>query len=161
LVPFFFGMNFRSKVETLLEASLEENSSLFLISLKIGSDNNIQITLDGYEGVTLKDCMNVSRAIEHNIDREEHDFSLEVASAGVGSPLLNSRQYIKNMGRKLRVELADVSTLEGILTAADDQEFTLEWKQREPKPVGKGKVTVTKQKTLSYNEINIAKVLVK
>jgi ribosome maturation factor RimP len=154
-------MNFRSKVETLLEASLEENSSLFLISLKIGSDNNIQITLDGDEGVTLKDCMNVSRAIEHNIDREEHDFSLEVASAGVGSPLLNSRQYIKNMGRKLRVELADVSTLEGILTAADDQEFTLEWKQREPKPVGKGKVTVTKQKTLSYNEINIAKVLVK
>jgi len=154
-------MNFRSKVETLLEASLEENSSLFLISLKIGSDNSIQITLDGDEGVTLKDCMNVSRAIEHNIDREEHDFSLEVASAGVGSPLLNSRQYIKNMGRKLRVELADVSTLEGILTAADDQEFTLEWKQREPKPVGKGKVTVTKQKTLSYNEINIAKVLVK
>lgn len=161
MVPFFFGMNFRSKVETLLEASLEENSSLFLISLKIGSDNSIQITLDGDEGVTLKDCMNVSRAIEHNIDREEHDFSLEVASAGVGSPLLNSRQYIKNLGRKLRVELADVSTLEGILTAADDQEFTLEWKQREPKPVGKGKVTVTKQKTLSYNEINIAKVLVK
>ena len=161
MVPFFFGMNFRSKVETLLEASLEENSSLFLISLKIGSDNSIQITLDGDEGVTLKDCMNVSRAIEHNIDREEHDFSLEVASAGVGSQLLNSRQYIKNLGRKLRVELADVSTLEGILTAADDQEFTLEWKQREPKPVGKGKVTVTKQKTLSYNEINIAKVLVK
>ncbi len=154
-------MNFRSKVETLLEASLEENSSLFLIQLKIGSDNSIHITLDGDQGVTLKDCMNVSRAIEHNIDREEFDFSLEVASAGVGSPLLNSRQYMKNVGRKLRVELTDASSLEGILTAADDQEFTLEWKQREPKPVGKGKVTVTKQKSLSYNEINNAKVLVK
>ncbi|MDG1911922.1 MAG: ribosome assembly cofactor RimP [Flavobacteriaceae bacterium] len=154
-------MNFRSKVETLLEASLEENSSLFLIQLKIGSDNSIHITLDGDQGVTLKDCMNVSRAIEHNIDREEFDFSLEVASAGVGSPLLNSRQYIKNVGRKLRVELTDASSLEGILTAADDQEFTLEWKQREPKPVGKGKVTVTKQKSLSYKEINNAKVLVK
>ncbi|MDG1024197.1 MAG: ribosome assembly cofactor RimP [Flavobacteriaceae bacterium] len=154
-------MNFRSKVETLLEASLEENSSLFLIQLKIGSDNSIHITLDGDQGVTLKDCMNVSRAIEHNIDREEFDFSLEVASAGVGSPLLNSRQYMKNVGRKLRVELTDASSLEGILTAADDQEFTLEWKQREPKPVGKGKVTVTKQKSLSYKEINNAKVLVK
>ena len=154
-------MNFRSKVETFLEASLEENSSLFLIQLKIGSDNSIHITLDGDQGVTLKDCMNVSRAIEHNIDREEFDFSLEVASAGVGSPLLNSRQYIKNVGRKLRVELTDASSLEGILTAADDQEFTLEWKQREPKPVGKGKVTVTKQKSLSYKEINNAKVLVK
>jgi ribosome maturation factor RimP len=144
-----------------LEAALEEDQSLFLIDLKIGSDNSIHITLDGDQGVTLKDCMNVSRAIEHNLDREEYDFSLEVASAGVGSPLLNSRQYIKNIGRKLRVESMEVSTLEGTLTAADNQAFTLEWKQREAKPVGKGKVTVTKQKTLSYDQISIAKVLVK
>ena len=154
-------MNFRSKVESLLEAALEEDQSLFLIDLKIGSDNSIHITLDGDQGVTLKDCMNVSRAIEHNLDREEYDFSLEVASAGVGSPLLNSRQYIKNIGRKLRVESMEVSTLEGTLTAADNQAFTLEWKQREAKPVGKGKVTVTKQKTLSYDQISVAKVLVK
>ena len=154
-------MNFRSKVESLLEAALEEDQSLFLIDLKIGSDNSIHITLDGDQGVTLKDCMNVSRAIEHNLDREEYDFSLEVASAGVGSPLLNSRQYIKNIGRKLRVESMEVSTLEGTLTAADNQAFTLEWKQREAKPVGKGKLTVTKQKTLSYDQISIAKVLVK
>jgi ribosome maturation factor RimP len=154
-------MNFRSKVESLLEAALEEDQSLFIIYLKIRSDNSIHITLDGDQGVTLKDCMNVSRAIEHNLDREEYDFSLEVASAGVGSPLLNSRQYIKNIGRKLRVESMEVSTLEGTLTAADNQAFTLEWKQREAKPVGKGKVTVTKQKTLSYDQISIAKVLVK
>ena len=154
-------MNFRSKVESLLEAALEEDQSLFLIDLKIGSDNSIHITLDGDQGVTLKDCMNVSRAIEHNLDREEYDFSLEVASAGVGSPLLNSRQFIKNIGRKLQVDLEDTNPIEGTLTAADDQAFTLEWKQREPKPVGKGKVTVTKQKTLSYEDINTAKVLVK
>jgi ribosome maturation factor RimP len=154
-------MNFRSKVETLLEASLEEEKTLFLISLKIGNDNSIRIILDGDQGVTLKDCMNVSRAIEHNLDREEYDFSLEVASAGVGSPLLNSRQFIKNIGRKLQVDLEDKNPIEGTLTTADDQAFTLEWKQREPKPVGKGKVTVTKQRTLSYTDINTAKVLIK
>jgi ribosome maturation factor RimP len=153
-------MNFRSKVETLLEASLEEEKTLFLISLKIGNDNSIRIILDGDQGVTLKDCMNVSRAIEHNLDREEYDFSLEVASAGVGSPLLNSRQFIKNIGRKLQVDLEDKNPIEGTLTTADDQAFTLEWKQREPKPVGKGKVTVTKQRTLSYADINTAKVLI-
>ena len=153
-------MNFRSKVETLLEASLEEEKTLFLISLKIGNDNSIRIILDGDQGVTLKDCMNVSRAIEHNLDREEYDFSLEVASAGVGSPLLNSRQFIKNIGRKLQVDLEDKNPIEGTLTTADDQAFTLEWKLREPKPVGKGKVTVTKQRTLSYADINTAKVLI-
>jgi len=153
-------MNFRSKVETLLEASLEEEKTLFLISLKIGNDNSIRIILDGDQGVTLKDCMNVSRAIEHNLDREEYDFSLEVASAGVGSPLLNSRQFIKNIGRKLQVDFEDKNPIEGTFTTADDQAFTLEWKQREPKPVGKGKVTVTKQRTLSYADINTAKVLI-
>jgi ribosome maturation factor RimP len=160
LVPFFFDMNFRSQVETLLQAALEEDKALFLIDLKIGSDNSINITLDGDQGVTLKDCMSVSRAIEHNIDREEHDFSLEVASAGVGSPLQNNRQYIKNKGRKLRIELAGESIIEGTLSDVDEKVFTLTWKQREPKPVGKGKVTVTKNKILSYDEVISAKVIV-
>ena len=104
--------------------------------------------------------MNVSRAIEHNIDREEHDFSLEVASAGVGSPLQNIRQYVNNKGRKLRIELEGEPTIEGTLSDANEKEITLTWKQREPKPIGNGKTTVTKNKTLSYDEVIIAKVLV-
>ena len=55
-------------------------------------------------GLPLKDCMKVSRAIEHNLDREEEDFSLEVASAGATSPLVLPRQYTKNIGRKLKVK---------------------------------------------------------
>ena len=65
------------------------------------------------------------------------------------------------MGRKLRVEREAMPTLEGKLTDVNEHSFTLEWKEREPKPVGKGKVTVTKNVTLSYNEISSAKVLVK
>ena len=76
-------MNLRSKVENLLATALDENPSLFLIELKIGADNSIKVILDGDQGVTLKDCMTISRAIEHQLDREEEDFSLEVASAGV------------------------------------------------------------------------------
>jgi ribosome maturation factor RimP len=39
------------------------------------------------KGVNLQSCVEISRQVEHNLDREIHDFSLEVASAGVGSPL--------------------------------------------------------------------------
>jgi ribosome maturation factor RimP len=42
--------------------------------------------LDDDNGVALQDCIDVSRAIESNLDREEQDFSLEGVS-GVGSPL--------------------------------------------------------------------------
>lgn len=153
-------MNLRLKVETLLTAALAEHPSLFLIELKVGADNSVRVILDGDQGVTLQDCMNVSRAIEHQLDREEEDFSLEVASAGVGAPLQSKRQYVKNIGRNLKVELTNLPPVQGTLIAADDSGFTLTWKQREPKPVGKGKVTVEKQQTLSYDQIESAKVTI-
>ena len=153
-------MNLRSKVETLLTAALAQHPSLFLIELKVGADHSVRVILDGDQGVTLQDCMNISRAIEHQLDREEEDFSLEVASAGVGAPLQSKRQYIKNIGRKLKVELTNLPPVQGTLIAADDSGFTLTWKQREPKPVGKGKVTVEKQQTLSYDQIESAKVTI-
>ncbi len=150
----------KAKVEKLLDAALAANTSLFLIDFSIASGNVIRITLDGDEGVTLKDCMNVSRAIEHNLDREEEDFSLEVASAGATAPLLMPRQYRKNIGRKLKVKTA-TDSFEGNLTAADEECITLEWKAREPKPVGKGKVTVQKKQEIGFSDIEEAKVVLK
>ena len=154
-------MTFKEKVYNLLEAALIAKPDLFLIECKVSIDNRINILLDGDKGVNLKSCVEISREIEHNLDREVDDFSLEVASAGVGNPLQKIRQYVKNLGRKLRVEREAMPTLEGKLTDVNEHSFTLEWKEREPKPVGKGKVTVTKNVTLSYNEISSAKVLVK
>ena len=153
-------MTFEDKINDLIEAALRDRTDLFLIECTISSDHHIRILLDGDQGVNLKTCIEISRSIEHNLDRETEDFSLEVASAGVGNPLQNRRQYTKNIGRKLRVERDSEPTLEGVLTAATETDFTLEWKQREPKPVGKGKQTLIKKEILSYQEIKSAKVLV-
>ncbi|OYX28468.1 MAG: ribosome assembly cofactor RimP, partial [Flavobacteriales bacterium 32-35-8] len=73
--------------------------SIFLIDLTITDSFKIIIGIDGDNGVVLQDCIDVSRAVEGNLDREEQDFSLEVASVGVGSPLKMIRQYKKNIGR--------------------------------------------------------------
>ena len=154
-------MTYKDQVNELVQVALDSRPDLFLIACKISTDNHISILLDGDEGVNLQSCVEVSRQIEHNLDREQHDFSLEVASAGVGSPLKKTRQYVKNVGRKLRIERNEAPTIEGTLVDANEEKVTLEWKQREPKPVGKGKVTITKQETLSYQEIVSAKVLVK
>lgn len=147
-------------MESLLGKALEEHPSLFLIDFMIGGDNTIKVVLDGDKGVTLQDCMDVSRAIEHNLDREEEDFSLEVASAGATSPLKMPRQYTKNIGRKLKVR-TDSGELEGTLVQATENNITLEWKAREPKPVGKGKVTVQKKRDIPFSEIQEAKVILK
>ncbi len=150
----------KEKVESLLNKALEEHPSLFLIDFMVGGDNTIRVVLDGDDGVNLQDCMDVSRAIEHNLDREEEDFSLEVTSAGATSPLQLPRQYKKNIGRKLRVRIAE-EELEGNLTEATEDNITLEWKAREPKPVGKGKVTVQKKREIPFSEILEAKVILK
>ncbi|MBG43612.1 MAG: ribosome assembly cofactor RimP [Aequorivita sp.] len=150
----------REKVAKLLENALEENKSLFLIDLNISEDNQIRVILDGDKGVTVEDCIAVSRAIEHNLDREEYDFSLEVMSAGVSEPLTLPRQYKKNIGRNLKIKTKDGEKIEGELTAANDDSFTLKWSAREPKPVGKGKVTVQKEATLPYKDIMEAKVMI-
>lgn len=150
----------KEKVESLLGKALEEHPSLFLIDFTIGGDNTIKVVLDGDKGVTLQDCMDVSRAIEHNLDREVEDFSLEVASAGATSPLKMPRQYTKNIGRTLKVR-TDSGELEGTLVQATENNITLEWKAREPKPVGKGKVTVQKKRDIPFSEIQEAKVILK
>ncbi|QAA81998.1 ribosome assembly cofactor RimP [Aequorivita sp. H23M31] len=150
----------REKVEELLENALEKNKSLFLIDLNISAENQIRVILDGDNGVTVEDCVEVSREIEHNLDREEFDFSLEVMSAGVSEPLTLPRQYIKNIGRSLKIKTKTGEKLEGELIAANDENCTLTWTEREPKPVGNGKVTVQKEALLPYKDIMEAKVMI-
>ncbi|HEX9979923.1 MAG TPA: ribosome assembly cofactor RimP [Flavobacterium sp.] len=152
-------MEFREKVSDLLEKALQESPSLFLIDLKISDGYKIIVTLDGDNGVTLQDCIDVSRAIEHNLDREEHDFSLEVASAGVSAPLKMIRQYRKNIGRTLKVR-TESATTEALLTEANDEFIVLEWEAREPKKIGKGKETVNKREEIPYSQIKEAVVTI-
>ena len=94
----------KDKVEALLNEALAQDESLFLIDFTMGADNSIHVVLDGDNGVSVQDCMKVSRAIEHNLDRDEVDFSLTVTSAGAASPMVDPRQYKKNIGRKVKVQ---------------------------------------------------------
>ena len=154
-------MNFNQKVQDLLSLALEQHPNIFLVDFKITTDNSIKVILDGDKEVNVKDCISISRAIEGALNRDEQDFSLEVASAGVGSPLKFPRQYHKNLGRKLEVISSDGLKFMGELTHVKEDAIELQWKQREPKPIGKGKVTVTKNKILTFDEISQTKVMIK
>jgi ribosome maturation factor RimP len=159
-VPLFIkGMTFKEKVSHLLEEGLLEKPTLFLIDLTITESFKIIVTLDGDNGVALQDCIDISRSIDNNLDREEHDFSLEVASAGVSSPLKHIRQYKKNVGRILQVETGGI-IIEAKLAEANDDFIVLEWEAREPKKIGKGKETVQKTQEIPYSEIKKAIVII-
>ena len=156
---FIKNMTFKEKVNKVLAEALLDKPSVFLIDLIITDAFKVIVTLDGDNGVVLQDCIDVSRAIENNIDREEQDFSLEVASVGVGSALKFVRQYKKNIGRKLIVKTGS-EIIEAELVDADDDFVILSWKAREPKKLGKGKETVQKELKLPYADIKEAIVTV-
>jgi ribosome maturation factor RimP len=148
----------KEKIRNLVNDAIAQNPELFLIELNFLSDNKIYVEVDGDHGIPLKECIRISREVEHNLDREEEDFSLEVTSPDVSNPLKTKRQYKKNMNRILLVKLQDNSTIEGVLINVTEDKIDLEWKAREPKPIGKGKITVVKKATILYKTILEAKV---
>ena len=150
----------KAQVETLLNDALAERPDLFLISWEINNENHIKIIIDGDQGVRVQDCIDISRAVEHNLDREAWDFSIEVLSAGVTEPLEQKRQYQKNIGRSLKVKLQD-QEVEGELISVDDQSFTLIYQVREKKPVGKGYVKIQKEQEIAFDSVVRATVMIK
>ena len=145
------------RVSTLVDEALKENESLFLIDLKTGEDNSIRVIVDGDEGVPLSECIRISRHVEHNLNREEEDFSLEVTSPSITDPIQEKRQYNKNVGRILQIK-TEAGSFEGKLTEIIHDQLVLQWKTREPKPIGKGKITVEKREIFPIENISEAKV---
>ncbi len=159
LPSFYTNMTFKEKVFNLLEQGLSQKPSLFLVDLNISDSFKITVTLDGDNGVVLQDCVDISRAIEQNLDREEQDFSLEVASAGVSTPLKLVRQYRKNIGRTLQVKTA-TETIEAKLDEVSENGIVLSWATREPKKIGKGKETINNKREILFTEIKEAIVII-
>ena len=153
-------MELEKDARFLLNNCLGENPELFLIAFEVDTNQHIRVVLDGDKGVTLDHCMMVSRAIEHNLDPDKYDFSLEVTSAGVSSPLELPRQFLKNINRKLEVKTVSGQVYQAKLVKVDEDAIELNWKAREPKKIGKGKQVVDKKVALLFSEIKEAKVII-
>ena len=79
----------------------------------------------------------------------------------MSEPLLIQRQYLKNIGRNLKVIKKNNDVCQGKLEKANDKNIELLWKVREPKPIGKGKITVQKEAVIDYKDIVEATVMIK
>jgi len=154
-------MNLKEKVTFLLSVLLKDYNGIFLIDLKVSDNNSIKIILDSDDEVNVEQCIQISREIEKSLNLDGLIFSLTVASAGVGNTLKFPRQYAKNIGRKIEIILCDGQIFIGELTKVNESSIDIEWKHRERKIIGKGKITVTKNKTIMFNQINRSKVMIK
>ncbi|WP_066756441.1 ribosome assembly cofactor RimP [Crocinitomix algicola] len=140
----------------------ELNRGIYIVDLKIGKGNQISLELDCETGsISIEDCISVSRNIEHNLDREEEDFALEVSSAGIDQPFRVLKQYLKNVGKQVSVQTIEHGKkIEGILKSADENGIVVEVKEKQRLEGKKKKVWVTEAIALTYDEIKETKLVI-
>jgi ribosome maturation factor RimP len=146
------------QVKALIEDKLKADGA-FLVDLTISTGNKIAVTIDSEKGIPISYCIDISRQIEHNLDREQEDFSLDVSSAGLDQPLKLPRQFKKNMGREVAVTLPD-KKLTGILTNANDTAFSVEIQEKVKLEGQRKKEVVTTSHEFQYDEVKDVKVIV-
>ena len=90
---------------TQIAEQLLEGSDMFVVECTCNNANEVELIIDSDTSVAIDSCVKLSHAINEQFDRDVEDFSLMVASAGIGSPLKVYRQYQKLIGSPVEVLL--------------------------------------------------------
>lgn len=119
------------KIEAFL-LPLIEDTDIFITAVSIKPTNNIKVFLDADSGLSIEKSARVNRQLRNLINEggmfPDGDYSLEVSSPGVDEPLVNARQYKKNVGRTVEVTPLEGEPVTGVLKEVTDDALTLEVK---------------------------------
>ncbi len=149
----------KDKIVQLTEEKLKDGQ--FIVDLIISQSNKITILLDSEDGLSIEDCVQISRHIESNLNRDEEDFELQVSSSGLGQPFKVYRQYLKNSGKEVEVVLTTGQKYEGVLTNVEKTGVDLEITKNEKVEGEKKKRPVTRMAHFSFDEIKSVKNIIK
>ena len=138
-------------VEDLLNVkfSEEEFEDCFLIDVEYSKVNNkLQVFIDSDSEFGFDKCRKISRYLESHFDAHGtlgEKYTLEVSSPGLSRPLKLKRQYVKNIGRLIRINLTNNGREEGRLRIVGEDDLEIEVKN--------------KTKRIKFEEIKNAKIL--
>ena len=152
---FFLIMIAKKEIIRLAQERINElDNGNYLVDVNISSKNAINVRMDNlHGGVSVKDCVSVSRNIEHNLDREQEDFELQVSSPGIDQPFMVQQQYLKNVGRNVTVTTFSEEIISGELIKADQKEISIKEIKTE-----KNKLTNKKQQVETIHQLSMSEV---
>ncbi len=146
-------------IQKIANEKLAEGSN-FIVDISVKPGNKIVVLLDNDKGVSIADCVAMSRHIEFNLDREKDDFELNVMSPGLSEPFKILRQYQKNIGKRVDVITKENKKLTGKLLLATETGIVLETKSKEKTEGKKTKQEVINNINLTFNQIKETKVVI-
>ena len=134
-----------------------KDSEIFLVDVNVNPGNIISVEIDNDEGISIDNCIALTKYIESKLDRDIEDYELEVGSAGISQPFKILRQYIKNIGNEVEVLTKTGKKLTGILKDANEDGIVLTI-EKQVKPEGaKRKITIEEDENFKYEEIKYTK----
>ncbi len=145
-------------ISGLVSGVMDEN--MFLVDVAVGADNEIVVEIDSFPGLTIDQCVAVSRHIESNLDRNLEDYSLKVSSPGLGQPFKVIQQYRKQVGREIELTTGENGRITGMLSRVDETGVELKVKVKEKTDAGKKPAQVTKTLSVPFEDIRKAKVVI-
>lgn len=148
--------------KTALTAFIEsrlEGTGLFLVDLQISPANEIKVEIDSDTSVDIDRCVELTREIEGEFDRDVEDYELEVGSAGLTSPFKVPRQYSKYIGREVEVLAGDGRKYRGLLRAAGPESFTIVCEEKVRPEGAKRPVLEKVERVFAYGDVKYTKYL--
>mgnify|MGYP006300227555 CR=1 FL=1 len=148
----------KKQIEELVKKELDEKK--FLVEVMVSPSNVIKVFIDSFDGLTIDQCVEMSRKLEQQLDRDREDFELQVSSPGLTEPFKVKEQYLKNKGRELEVVTNEGIKLEGELLEVRNEDILLKSARKERVEGHKKKQLVVKKHQIKYGDIKSAKVVV-
>lgn len=157
-VPYFIiirqTMIDKVKMENLVKEFIS-GTELFLVAVKVSSAGKITILADKKEGITIDECVSISRFIEKNLNRDEEDYELMVSSPGLDMPFMVKEQYFKSEGKNVEVISTDGTKFSGLLKNVTDGGFEIETEVKV-----KGQTKEKKELSFNYDQVKSTRKVV-
>ncbi|HEX6192582.1 MAG TPA: ribosome maturation factor [Chitinophagaceae bacterium] len=156
-------MNVESQIKALeqkVAALIADEAGFFLVEIRIKPTNNVKVFIDADEGISIEKLVALNRKLYKDLEESGFfpggDFSLEVSSPGLDEPLKLFRQYRKNVGRSVEVQMVGEGIKkEGKLISATEEEIILEEEK------GKNKKKEIVQHIIPFDQIKTTKIQIK
>jgi ribosome maturation factor RimP len=137
------------KIRGLIEEKIVDTDK-FIVNVTVHTNNKIIVLIDGYGGVGIESCIQISKYIEGALDREEEDFELEVSSAGLEAPFLVEEQYKKSLGKEVKVITEEGKKVEGVLAEISEEGIVVKYEEKQRLEGRRKRVTVPIEKKLYF-----------
>jgi ribosome maturation factor RimP len=142
------------RIENLVK-EFTRGTGLFLVAVKLNSSGKITILADKEGGITIDECVSISRFIESNLNRDEDDFELQVSSPGLNMPFIVKEQYYKSEGKIVEVTNTEGGKFSGLLKNVTVGGFEIETELKV-----KGKSNEKKDLSFNYDQVKSTREVV-